>query len=114
MGVAYDAFGGAAHEDMLQSGVAVGGDNNEIDIEFFRGESDFVEGAAFSHDGFLHERRSIGGFLYKPVQAGPRFLDNGFHIEHQWKRTGKIGSADWFDDAEENQFRTKLSGELHG
>jgi hypothetical protein len=56
-GVADDALGGAAEEDMLQSGITMSGDDDQIGLQLFGEGSDFVE--RFADADFEADRNSL-------------------------------------------------------
>ena len=113
-GVADDAFGGAADEDFLEAGEAVGGHDDEVGFGGFGGVGDFDEGFAEGDDG-------LGGDIGIDV-LGAEFFEAGAGLFHQRDVVGFDGGRDEdvlrvdarFDDVDDDDFGAVLAGKGHG
>ena len=110
-GMANNALGGAAHEGVLQPGVAVRGNDDQVDVQRLRGGRNFVKGTTMTHENFIDDRgveAVLGGDALKAPFA---MRVDGFVVERERERTVKIGRRYRFHDMEERDLRTELARE---
>jgi hypothetical protein len=109
-GVSYDPFGGASHEHMLEAGMAMGRDDDQVGFAIVRDVGDYFEGRAQSHYYFFYQLRLDHAFR----QCIQFFLQR---LDREMLAHGDISEVHWIrkrlDGVKQRDLCFKLLREWH-